>query len=49
MTAILLIAELAVLIFLARKKTGSPAQNRVEMIWTLVPALVLAGIVLLMR
>ena len=47
--AVLLIAELGVMIFLVRRKQGSPSQNRVEMVWTVVPALVLAGIVFLMR
>ena len=49
-TAVLLfVAELGVLMFLAGKKTGSPSQNRVEMIWTVIPAVVLVGIVLLIR
>ncbi len=46
---IFFIAELGILIFLVRRKNGSPSRDRTEIAWTLIPGIVLVVIVLLAR
>ena len=47
--ALFFVAELGVLIFLVRRRRVTPGQNRAEIVWTLVPGIVLVLLVLLIR